>query len=196
MEEFTFRVDGNLEQLRQGLVQARHEMEQTSRIGRQFGNTLTRAFTDVAVRGKKLSDVVKNIALSLSQTALQAALKPVGNAIGSGIGNIFNQAFGFQKGGVLAQGTPVPFAKGGVISAPTTFPLAHGRMGLAGEVGAEAILPLARGSDGRLGVKAQGQGGVTINFNVTSPDAESFKRSESQIAAMLNRSVNRGSRNL
>lgn len=196
MEEFTFRVDGNLEQLRQGLVQTRHEMEQTSRIGRQFGNTLTRAFTDVAVRGRKLSDVVKGLALSLSKTALNAAINPIQKSLSQGLGNIFNQAFAFQRGGVLAQGTPVPFATGGVISGPMTFPLANGRMGLAGEAGAEAILPLARGSDGRLGVKAQGQGGVSITFNITSPDADSFRRSESQIAAMLNRTVNRGSRNL
>lgn len=196
MEEFTFRVDGDLDHLRQSLVQTRQEMEQASRVGRQFGSSLTRAFTEVAVRGRKLSDVVRGMALSLSRTALSAAVNPIGKAIGSGFGNILNRALGFQKGGVLAQGTPVPFAKGGVISAPTSFPLSGGRMGLAGEAGAEAILPLARGSDGRLGVKAQGQGGVSITFNVTTPDAESFRRSESQIAAMLNRTVNRGSRNL
>ncbi|GBE43520.1 hypothetical protein BMS3Bbin10_01600 [bacterium BMS3Bbin10] len=90
----------------------------------------------------------------------------------------------------------MPFARGGVIASPTTFPLAGGRTGLAGEAGPEAILPLARGSDGRLGVRSQASGGMTITFNVTTPDAQSFRQSESQVAAMLNRAVSRGGRNL
>jgi phage-related minor tail protein len=70
-------------------------------------------------------------------------------------------------------------------------------MGIAGEAGPEAILPLSRGADGRLGVKAEGRGApVNITFNVTSPDADSFRRSEGQIAAMLSRAVSRGQRNL
>lgn len=69
---------------------------------------------------------------------------------------------------------------------------------MAGEAGAEAILPLARGSDGRLGVRAPGMagGGMTVTFNVTTPDADSFARSETQLAAMLTRVVGRGERNL
>ena len=70
--------------------------------------------------------------------------------------------------------------------------------GIAGEaLGLRPILPLSRGADGRLGVKAEGRGGpVNITFNVTSPDADSFRRSEGQIAAMLSRAVSRGQRNL
>lgn len=196
MEEFVFRVDGNLDQLRQSVAETRKEMEAASRVGRSFGNTLTRAFSDAAFRGKKLSDVARGLALSLSRTALNAAISPLGRAIGGGFSGLLTRALGFQKGGVLAHGTPVPFARGGVIAAPVTFPLGGGRLGLAGEAGPEAILPLARGTDGRLGVRAHGSGGVAITFNVTTPDAESFRRSESQLAAMLNRAVSRGSRNL
>ena len=66
-----------------------------------------------------------------------------------------------------------------------------------GERGAEAILPLQRGADGRLGVAAErGSGTINVNFTVTSPDAESFQRSETQISAMLARVVSRGQRNL
>lgn len=142
MEEFTFRVDGNLDQLRQGIAETRKEMETASRVGRSFGNSLTRAFTDAAVRGKKLSDVAKNLALSLSQTAFKAAINPLGKAIGGSITSALTRALGFQKGGVLAHGTPVPFAKGGVIASPTTFPLSSGRTGLAGEAGPEVFTPL------------------------------------------------------
>ena len=196
MEEFPFRDNGDLERLRQGVAETRKEMDLAARAGRSFGSSLTRAFTDAAVRGKKLSDVAKSLALSLSQTAFKAAINPLGKAIGTSLTGALTRALGFQKGGVLARGTPVPFARGGVIASPTTFPLAGGRTGLAGEAGPEAILPLARGSDGRLGVRSQASGGMTITFNVTTPDAQSFRQSESQVAAMLNRAVSRGGRNL
>ena len=58
-------------------------------------------------------------------------------------------------------------------------------------------MPLARGPDGRLGVKAESGGNARpIIFNVTTPDAESFRRSETQVAAMLARAVQLGQRNL
>ncbi len=66
-----------------------------------------------------------------------------------------------------------------------------------GEAGAEAILPLKRGSDGALGVAADGGGQpVQVVFNVTAQDAASFRKSEGQIAAMLARTVARGRRGL
>lgn len=56
---------------------------------------------------------------------------------------------GFADGGVFAGGNVIPSATGGVISRPTHFPI-----GLMGEAGPEAIMPLERGADGRLGVVA------------------------------------------
>jgi len=195
--ELVVRVDGDLDGLRQNIARTRQELEQASRVGRDFGSSLTRAFSDAAIRGRKLSDVMKGLALSLSRNALKTAIKPLGSAISGGFSGLFTKALGFQKGGVFSNRMPVPFARGGVIAAPTAFPLAGGRTGLAGEAGPEAILPLTRGSDGRLGVRSAGSGGaISINFNVTTPDAESFRRSESQIAAMLNRTISRGERNL
>jgi len=69
--------------------------------------------------------------------------------------------------------------------------------GLMGEAGPEAILPLARGADGRLGVAGAGSGGaVNIVFNVTTPDVSSFRKSEAQVTGMLARAVTRGTRTL
>ena len=59
-----------------------------------------------------------------------------------------------------------------------------------------AFKPLARGPDGRLGVALNGGGGVNVTFHVTATDVESFKRSETQVAALLARAVGRGQRNL
>jgi lambda family phage tail tape measure protein len=110
----------------------------------------------------------------------------------SALGTLFASA----DGNVVAGGRIKPFAKGGVLASPMLFPLEN-RTGLAGEAGPEAIMPLQRGSERRLGVAAQGNSQpVTIHFNVTATDAASFRRSETQIAAMLNRMTSRGARNL
>ncbi len=177
-------------------TQAKSAFDDLERMSRRFSSTLSRAFVDIAVKGKGLNDVLRSLALSLSQLVLKAALKPLTDQFANLLSGAVKGGFGFAKGGALQGGMPVPFASGGVIQSPVTFPLAGGRMGLAGERGAEAILPLARGADGRLGVMAQGNGGVSVTFNVQTPDADSFRRSESQVAAMVARAVALGQRNL
>ena len=78
---------------------------------------------------------------------------------------------------------------------PTLFGMGGG-LGLMGERGAEAILPLARGPDGRLGVQSEGGGAVTVNVHISTPDVAGFERSRSQVSALLARAVQRGQRNL
>ena len=65
-----------------------------------------------------------------------------------------------------------------------------------GEAGPEAILPLARGADGRLGVRGGGGRTVNVTMNITTPDAAGFQRSQTQIAAEMSRAIQRGGRNL
>ena len=83
------------------------------------------------------------------------------------------------------------------MAAPTYFPL-RGGLGLMGEQGAEAILPLARGADGRLGVRTSGANDrpVAVTVHIATPDADSFRRSEAQVSAALARAVARGRRGL
>jgi len=71
----------------------------------------------------------------------------------------------FAMGGVLGRNGIMPFARGGIVNRPTVFPFANG-IGLMGEAGPEAIMPLRRGSDGRLGVQAAGGGVGSIVVNV------------------------------
>lgn len=73
--------------------------------------------------------------------------------------------FGFAMGGVFAQNGIQKFARGGVIDKPTVFPFANG-IGLMGEAGPEAIMPLRRGRDGRLGVEAANGGSMNVTVNV------------------------------
>jgi len=79
------------------------------------------------------------------------------------------------QGNVYDQSGLVPFARGGVVHRPAIFPFASG-IGLMGEAGPEAILPLTRTSGGDLGVKTEGgTGGVTNNFNIMAIDSRSFE---------------------
>jgi len=83
------------------------------------------------------------------------------SSVVSSIGSVF----GFADGAAFDRGRVIPFAAGDVLDRPTFFPMADGYTGLAGEDGPEAIMPLKRGSDGKLGVVAQGAGGATIEIN-------------------------------
>jgi phage-related minor tail protein len=153
-------------------------------LANRVSRSLTSAFRSAASDGKSLNGVLAEIAESFSQIALTAALQPVGNLIAGFVSNLFtatNPALGSVKA----------FAKGGVIAAPTYFPLGGGS-GLAGEAGPEAVMPLVRGPDGSLGVA--GGGGVTVNFNVTTPNPKSFTQSQAEVTAMLLRAVKRGTR--
>jgi len=86
--------------------------------------------------------------------------------------------FGFAKGGAFQGGKEVQaFASGGVVSSPTLFPMANGGTGLMGEAGAEAIMPLRRGSNGRLGVEATNvEPRIIINNNARNTEIETIKR--------------------
>ncbi|MGH6770080.1 MAG: phage tail tape measure protein [Xanthobacteraceae bacterium] len=160
-----------------------------------FASAMSRAFTSSIVGGKQFDDVLKGLALRLSGMALTAALRPLAQGLMGGI----NSLFAGMVGGAspkAARGAIKPFAAGGVIGTPTYFPLATGGAGLAGEAGPEAILPLARGHDGRLGVAMQGGAAASVTINIATPDVESFRRSETYIAGQIARAVARGQRSL
>ncbi len=171
------------------------ELADAAKLGNKLGSSLATAFEGIAFKGKSLGETLSKLTLSISQMVLAASFKPLGQDLVSGIGGLFGGGeFGFG-GGFGATPLPVPFAKGGVIASPTTFPLGNGA-GLAGERGAEAIMPLARGPDGRLGVASNAGAAPTITINIQATDVESFRRSETQIAALLARTVAQGQRNL
>ena len=96
---------------------------------------------------------------------------------------------------MVVGGRVQPFARGGIVGSPMLFPLRNG-LGLVGEAGAEAVLPLKRGSDGKLGVASGAGAPIVVNFHVTATDAASFAKSEAQVTAMLVRAVGRGRRGL
>ncbi|WP_417676563.1 phage tail tape measure protein [Pseudodonghicola sp.] len=169
-----------------------------SSLERGFSKGLRRAFEDVVFDGESLSDALDSLARTMIQTSYSAAVKPVtdqlGNFLGTGVESLLSGLLPFAKGAGFAQGRVMPFASGGVVQRATAFAM-RGGTGLMGEAGPEAILPLARGADGRLGVRSGG-GGVRVVMNVTTPDVAGFQRSRGQIAAQMSRALGRGSRNL
>tara|TARA_R110000796_G_scaffold46044_3_gene111441 strand:+ start:132 stop:2555 length:2424 start_codon:yes stop_codon:yes gene_type:complete len=84
---------------------------------------------------------------------------------GSGLAGMIMGAFQ-ADGGAWQGGSQIQaYANGGVVGGPTTFPMAGGKTGLMGEAGPEAIMPLKRGANGKLGVQMEGGGGDTIVVN-------------------------------
>lgn len=164
-----------------------------------FSRAMTGAFRASVVGGKQFDDVLKSLTLRLSDMAVRLAFKPLEKSISGGIESLLSGLTGTGSGNGLsltaASGAVKPFASGGVIGTPTYFPLMQGGVGLAGEAGPEAIMPLARGPDGKLGVAGRG-GGNSVTIQIATPDLESFRRSENYITGQIARAVSRGQRSL
>ncbi len=188
--------DSELQRMRRALADTGRDL---GTLERGFSGGLRRAFDGVAFDGMKLSDALKTVATSMVNTTYNAALRPVtdhfGTLLSKGVGALMGGALPFAQGGSFAQGRVMPFAQGGIVSGATAFPM-RGGLGLMGEAGPEAIMPLARGPDGKLGVRGGGGGGpVNVTFNIQTPDVAGFERSQSQIAAQMARLLGQGQRN-
>ncbi len=169
------------------------------------GDAISAAFARGVVDGRRFDSVLRDIGRRFTGGLLKSALKPVelglGELMNSGFRSLFatlkpieaGQAAASSLGSALGFRT---FADGGVIHEPTLFGAGR-NLGLMGERGAEAILPLARGPDGRLGVSADGGGpAASVTVNIAASDVESFRRSEGQLSAAIARAVARGRRGL
>lgn len=122
-----------------------------------------------------------------------------GTDLFSSIGKIFSNA----NGGIYS-GKGISSYSNSVVSQPTVFPFAKG-IGLMGEAGAEAIMPLQRDASGRLGVTAQG-GGTNVTVNVieaqgTKANVEQQQNADGsmsinviveQLYGVMNRDLQRG----
>jgi lambda family phage tail tape measure protein len=155
-------------------------------FGAQVADSVKGAFqgledqlTSFVTTGKaNFTDLANSIIADIARIAIrQAIIRPL---VG-GIFDIFNIKPS-AMGNVFAQNGIQKFARGGIVDKPTMFPFANG-IGLMGEAGPEAIMPLRRGRDGRLGVQAaNGGGGVSVVVNVdasgTSVQGDNAKGAE------------------
>jgi hypothetical protein len=112
-------------------------------------------------------DIVKHLFKVL---VMQQAINAIGGAVGGNVGAAL-QSYKFADGAAFSGGNVIPFASGGVVGSPTYFGMGGGQTGLMGEAGPEAIMPLKRGPDGKLGVATTSNSqSVTVvqNINVST----------------------------
>lgn len=171
-----------------------------------FGaDAIAHGLESMILQGSRLQDVARSLLSRFAQQGLSAALTGSGalagvlGTAGKGgqIGGLFGALQGLFSGGLGGSGVAAVnqafsglYAEGGSIGS--------GQWGIVGEKGAEVVagpatvVPMGKIGSARSAAPATHQ---TINFNVTSPDAPSFARSETQMAALLSRAVGRGQRN-
>jgi hypothetical protein len=149
-------------------------------------NELNAAFASVRDGTASLGDALLSFASNvLAKVAQDLFAQQFAAPIASGIKGLFS-----EDGNVFDQRGFVPFAKGGVVSGPTIFPFANGT-GLMGEAGPEAIMPLSRGSDGKLGVVAANGNSapkITIN-NYSGQEASASSDSMGNIIVEIGRAI-------
>ena len=135
-----------------------------------FGTMLQRMIADAVAAdlAKKMFGGLSDDGATGGSGWVGAGLDWLGGLFKSANGNAFSggHAQAFASGGILG-------ANGGMLTHPTLFPMANGGLGIGGEAGIEAVMPLKRGSDGKLGVAAGGGGGSRNNITVVVQGGQS-----------------------
>lgn len=187
--------DNELRRMRESLSATNKDV---STLEKGMSSGLRKAFDGLVFDGQGLSDALDTLATSMVNATYNAAIKPItehaGGLLASGVGSLVQGVLPFADGAPFSQGRVMPFATGGIVSGATPFGM-RGGMGVMGEAGPEAIMPLARGPDGKLGVRGGGGVSTSVVMNITTPDVQGFARSQNQIAAQMNRALGRAGRN-
>ena len=170
-------------------------------------NELNAAFASVldgtASLGDALLSFASNVLAKVAQDLFaQQFASPIASGLTAILGGVAGGLAGapitsprpmprpFEDGGIFDQSGVTPFAKGGIVSGPTIFPFANGT-GLMGEAGPEAIMPLSRGSDGKLGVAAANGNSapkITIN-NYSGQEASTSSDNMGNIIVEIGRAI-------
>lgn len=162
------------------LVRLEKGREVARSIAESFGEALTSIKDDIG----STVDAVQTLYKAISDAIFQALfIKPIVDQVGNGLGSLFGTTNLFGGGFKL-------FANGGITNGPEAFPIGHGRIGVRGEAGPEAVVPLP---DGRtIPVTLRGGGSSTVinqTFNVSTPDVGGFRKSRRQLMADGRRSA-------
>jgi len=164
----------------EALRKATEAEEARASLLQSFEDNFSSAMEDLVTGSKSVSEAFRSMMHEMVlEIWRQQAMKPMASATGTWISGLLGGLFGSANGNAFSGGRHLQaFADGGVVSGPTMFPMASGT-GLMGEAGPEAIMPLKRGANGKLGVQMEGdQGGVVINnnFNFVANGDDSVKK--------------------
>lgn len=176
------KISNSLLKMADAAGEAEEEIDKFSAtMGVAIGNTLASGIGDIAdslvdlAAGLETSfrDAVEGILLDVARLITRLVLL---RAVQASLANTPAGEFLFPvanaDGNALNNGRVIPFASGGVIDSPMLFPMANGT-GLVGEDGPEAILPLKRGADGKLGVKAEGSAPERVIVQIDNKGSDS-----------------------
>ena len=141
---------------------------------------MSRAFTQASIGGKQFDDVLKSLALRLSRHGADGwRFKPVRDGAAAGSAAFGGCSAAAVRNVARGEGRDQAVRGRRRDRHADLFSAAQGGIGLAGEAGPEAILPLARGPTAGSASPAGGGARGSITVNIATPDAESFRRSES-----------------
>ncbi len=140
------------------------------------------ALVKFVITGKlNFAEFTRSVLADLTRIAIRQAMLNMFGGIFSFLKNAQGNAFG-------ANGV-IPYAKGGVVNSPTVFPFKNG-VGLMGEAGAEAILPLKRGRSGNLGVEASGSSNnIVVNVDASGTEVQGDDAQSSQLGKLIGLAV-------
>lgn len=173
-----------------------------NKVGGQISHALSGTLISALQGGENALQSFRNLAVGLLQQVLDkmlemAVIAPILNSLtggapsaGGGLLGGIGKLFGFKSGAAFNNGNVTPFARGGVVNKPTIFPMANGGTGLMGEAGAEAVMPLRRMSNGRLGVEAENGNGKAVQVNIynqSGASVETRKRDDGSMDIFIRR---------
>jgi len=159
---------------------------------------LSQAFMSIVDGSKSAADAFGDMARTIIKQAFEmAVINPIINSLFGGVSGFSMLPSFFADGGVFSGGGQVKaYASGGVVGGPTYFPMSGNKTGLMGEAGPEAIMPLKRGKDGKLGVATDGGGSQTVtvvqNFSFQANGDESVKKIIAQAAPSISAMAQKG----
>ena len=153
---------------------------------RQFALSVVEELTRMVTRMLILAPLMQFIQSLIPGGGIGGTLAKAGSNL-TGIG-----ALASANGNAFAENGVVPFAMGGVVNRPTLFKFANGgagRLGLMGEAGPEAIIPLKRGADGKLGVAGGGSTNVTVNVDASGSQVQGDSNRGEQLGRAISVAV-------
>ena len=186
VEKGQTRAKGFIEGLKELVKEAKDLNKTLGEFGVEAVNKFADTFADFVATGKAsfrefANSVLQDLARIFARVAFFQALE----AVFPGLGKTAKVA-GSAKGNVIAKNKIVPYAMGGIVNKPTLFPMANGA-GLMGEAGPEAIMPLRRGANGKLGVEASGgaMGNITVNVDAAGSSVEGDASQANQLGKAI-----------
>lgn len=181
----------------QALELKKTAMDQVSQITRTMQSSFEEGFMSIMSGTESVEDAFKKMAFNIIQElyrvlVVQQIVGQWNATTGSGTGIVgwVGRILGgvLADGGVMQGGRLTAFAKGGVVDSPTLFPMTTG-VGLMGEAGPEAIMPLSRGPDGRLGVQVAGGAAseppVQVHNHINVPPGATAEAVRAEVVRML-----------